>query len=218
MASRHRSKKVLLVGDSRVRHLDMDLNSRDAGFAFVCKCLPGANFLTVINKTKRTITQNNTFSMIILLAGINDITELIRQPEKLVRIRFPSVSDTLDYLKSQIDEGVDILHTATQIPFTICPIVGIDLKTYSPIYDQASYQQPIIDQAVCCINKHIYATNALHHIPTPLLESTIHKCKGKTRNTVHHYDKLYDGCHPDPDTRSVWAGLIYRAASKYLEL
>lgn len=164
MESRHRSKKVLPVGDLRVRHLDMDLNSRDAGFAFVCKCLPGATLLTAIKKTKRIIELNNTFSMIILLAGINDVTELIRQPEKMVRIRFPSVTDTLDYLKNQIDEGVVILQTATQIPFTICPIVGIDLKVYSPINDQALYQQPIVDQAVCCINKHIYATNALHHI------------------------------------------------------
>lgn len=218
MENKPRSKKVLLIGDSRTRHLDIDLNSRDPAFAFVCKCLPGANFHKTVQRAREIITRNNTFSMIILLAGINDVTELIRQPEKMVKIRFPSVSDTLDYLKDQIDEGIESLQATTQIPFTICPLVGIDLKVYSPSNDRALYQQPIVDQAISAINKYIYSVNVAHHIPTPHLESTIHKCKGKTRNMVHHYDKLYDGCHPDPDTRIVWAGLIFKAASKYLEL
>lgn len=218
MENRHRSKKVLLVGDSRVRHMDIDLNSRDADFAFVCKCLPGAGFLKVTNKAKEIISRNNTFSMIILLAGINNITELVRHPNKLVKIRFPSVSDSLDYLRGQLDEGIAIMQATTQIPFTICPIVGIDLKVYSSNNDQAWYQQPIVNQAVSCINKYIYSTNASRHIPTPLIESTIHKCKGKARNMVHHYAKLHDGCHPDPDTRTAWAGLIYKATYKYLEL
>lgn len=214
----HRSKKILLVGDSRIRHLDVDLNSRDPAFAFVCKCLPGACFLKVVQTTREIIIKNNTFSMIILLAGINDVTELIKQPERMVKIRFSSVNDSLDYLRGKIDEGIETLQNTTQIPFTICPLVGIDLKTYSPTNDQALYQQPIVDQAVCAINKYIYSINKLHHIPTPLLESTIHKCKGKTRKLVHHYDKLHDGCHPDPATRETWASLIYKAVSRYLEL
>lgn len=211
MEYKHRSKKILLVGDSRIRHLDMDLNSRDPGFAFVCKCLPGASFMKVVQKAREIITRNNTFSMIILLAGINDVTELIRQPEKMVKIRFTSVSDTLDHLKAQINEGIEALQNTTQIPITVCPLVGIDLKVYSPINDQATYQQPIVDQAVSSINKYIYSVNVSHHIPTPHLESTIHKCKGKSGRMVHHYNKLHDGCHPNPDTRVIWAGLIFKS-------
>lgn len=214
----YRSKKILLIGDSRTRNLDIDLNSMDPDFAFVCKCLPGASLMRVVKQTREYIQFNNNFSLIVILAGINDVTQLIREPVKIVKIRRPSVSETFDYLKQQIDEGIEILKTTTQIPFTFCPIVGIDLQVYSPANESAWYDQPIINQAVLSINKYIYSINVSHHIPTPLIESTIHKCKGKSGRIINHYAKLHDGCHPDPDTRANWARLIFRAASKYLEL
>lgn len=215
---KYRSKKILIIGDSRTRNLDVDLNSMDPDFAFVCKCLPGASFLRVAKQTKEYILLNNTFSMIVIFAGINDITQLIREPVKLVRIRHRSVDETCDYLKAQIKEGMDILRASTQIPITICPIVGLDLEVYSPTNTHAWYEQPIIDQAVHAINRHIYSINVSHHIPTPLIESSIHKCKGKSGRIINYYGKLQDGCHPSPNTRAVWASLIFKAALKFLEL
>lgn len=176
MASRHRSrsKKVLLVGDSRIRHMDLDLNAKDPDFAFICKCLPGANIRKATQVIKETILINNTFSLIILAAGINNVTHLIRKPIKLVRNRFLSVTDTVEFLQQSLQEGLKAIRAATQIPIIICLIVGLHLPTYSPENSRACYQQPIIDQAVHQINQLIYSTNCENHVPTPLIESTIH--------------------------------------------
>lgn len=217
-SKKYRSKKILIIGDSRTRNLDIDLNSMDPNFAFVCKCFTGANFIRVAKQTKEYILLNNSFSMIIILSGINDITQLVREPVKLVKIRNMCVAGTYNHLKLQIDEGMDILSASTQIPITICPIVGLDLHVYSPANNQAWYEQPIINQAVLAVNRYIYSVNVSHYIPTPLIESSIHKCKGKSGRMINHYAKLHDGCHPDPDTRALWASLIFKVPSKFLEL
>lgn len=198
--------------------MDLDLNARDPDFAFICKCLPGASIQKSVQVAKETVLINNTFSLIIIFAGVNYVTHLIRKPVKLVRTRFLTTEDTVDYLKSNLDEGLAALKAITQIPVAFCPIIGLDLVTYSPQNTRACYQQPIIDQAVLEVNKHIFSINASNHVPTPLIASTIHKCKGKNRAVIHYYAKLHDGCHPDPQTRAVWAGIIFKAASSYLEL
>lgn len=76
---RARSKKILVVGDSRLRHMDLDLNAMDSDFAFICKCLPGGNLWRVMQVAKETILHNNTFFLIIIFAGINDITQLVKK-------------------------------------------------------------------------------------------------------------------------------------------
>lgn len=172
----------------------------------------------VIQVTKEAILINNTFSLIVIFCGINDVTHLVRKPVKYVKARFLSIDDTVDHLKQRIDEGLISLRAVTQIPVVFSPLVGLDLAAYSPNNSRACYQQPIIDQSVLQINKYIYSVNSENHVPTPLIESTIHKYKGKTRAIINHYTKLHDGCHPDPQTRAVWASLIFKASRKFLEL
>lgn len=219
MAQQIRSKKILLVGDSRLRHLDTILNSMDPNFAFISKCLPGARLNRIIANVKETLLENNTFSLIIILGGINDITKIDSRALWLIKTRFDTVTETVTYVNTEIKDGLVTLQASTQIPVVFCPIVGLDLTVYSPTNTEASLQQPIINQAVKQINQFIYAVNTSNHVPTPLLESTIHKCKGKSRTTyINHYSKLEDGCHPSPATRSQWASIIYKSTHKFLEL
>lgn len=208
----------MLVGDSRVRHLDLDLNGLDADFAYICKCLPGAGIKRVIQSAMDLIKKNNTFSLIIIFAGINDITQLVRKPLKYVRSRFLTSEDTIDHLHQCLSDGLNTIKAATQIPVVFCPIIGINLPIYSPENSRAIYQQPIVEQSVQRVNQFIYSLNVGNHVPTPHIESTIHKCKGKSRRSINHYDKLRDGCHPDPITRAAWASIIHKATIKFLEL
>lgn len=103
------------------------------------------------------------------------------------------MEDTANYLRQIIDEGLISMQAATQIPVAFTPVLGLDLAVYSPSNTRAIYQQPIIDQSVLQINRYIYSVNAANHVPTPLLESTIHKQKGKNRVVINHYAKLQDG-------------------------
>lgn len=217
-SSRPRSKKILLAGDSRIRHMDLDLNAKDTDFAYICKCLPGANLKKVVQSVTAIIRHNNTFSLIIIFAGINDVTQLIRKPLKFVRSRFLSVEDTVEHLQQSLNEGLNTIKAATQIPVAFCPIIGLSLPVYSPQNSRAIYQQPIVEESVLQVNQYIYSLNVENHVPTPHIESTIHKCKGRSRRLINHYDKLHDGCHPDPQTRAVWADIIHKAAAKHLEL
>lgn len=213
-----RSKKILLVGDSRIRHLDTILNSMDVNFAFISKCFPGTTISRIVKKTVEILNENNTFSLIIIFGGINDITRIANRPLWIIKPRFDTVNDTVSYVKHHFIEGMDTLRLATQIPVVLCPTIGMDLSTYSPNNTDARDQQHIIEQSIQIINRFIYSVNSENHAPTPLIESTIHKCKGRSRALINYYAKLEDGCHPSPATRSQWASIIFRATSKFLEL
>lgn len=148
--------------------MDLELNAMDPDFVFICKCLPGANLQKVTQVAKEMIAANNTFSLIVIFAGINDVTQLIRKPMKLVRTRFLSVEDTYDHLKKKIIEGLISIQAVTQIPVVFSPVLGLDLAVYSPLNTRACYQQPIIDQSVLQINKYIYIQSTQRIMCLPL--------------------------------------------------
>lgn len=144
MAEQIRSKKVLLVGDSRLRHLDTLLNSMDPNFAFIGKSFPGARLNRIIVKTIETLLENNTFSLIIILGGINDITKIANRPLWLIKTRYGSIDETVTHVNSEIRSGLEALKV-TQIPVVFCPVVGLNLAVYSPNNPETSEQQSIID-------------------------------------------------------------------------
>lgn len=198
--------------------MDINLNSMDPNFAFVSSCFPGARLKKLINKAVETLTTNNTFSLIIVFGGINDITRIANRPLWIIRARFDSITETVNYVEQEIREGLEVLRAATQIPVVFCPTIGIELNRYSPNNADALNQQQIIEQSVKYVNRRIYAINSENHTPTPLLESTIHKCKGRSRSQINYYARLEDGCHPTPATRSQWAEIIFKSTAKFLEL
>lgn len=148
----------------------------DSNFAFIGTCLPGATINRIVKKAVKILAENNTFSLVIILGGIDDITKLASRPLWLVKTRFDNITATVDYVGNEIKTGSEILQASTQIPVVFCPVVGLNLSVYSPMNADAENQQVIIDQAVKRINQYIYSLNAEKYIPTPLLESTIHKC------------------------------------------
>lgn len=146
MAEQIRTKKILLVGDSRLKHLDTLLNSMDPNFAFIGKSFSGARLNRIIDKTIEILTENNTFSLIVILGGINDITKIAKRPLWLIKTRYDSVPETVMQVNDAIKHGQEKLKAATQIPSVFCPVVGLKLAVYSPNNAEASSQQLIIDQ------------------------------------------------------------------------
>lgn len=97
----------------------------------------------------------------------------------------------------------------TTVPILLTPIVGINLIQYAGHWNKMLYElQLLVDEVTMMINGYIKRINSYRGLPTPNTSSCIHRCRGRNKGHRTHYQKLYDGCHPNEEIKAVWAKAI----------
>lgn len=214
--SRH-SHKILIVGDSRLRNLSFLLNSTSLNFFFEVICLPGARIEEIGLKIMTSISYNDSFDMVLLIGGINDITRLKFRPSRHATLRYSTSSETCDKIMARLYETRDKLANILDIPVYIATIPGMNLISYSPsIWYRLLPLQGILDTAMFEINRRIRGLNRKYEQRTLNLAYPIHRCAGKGGRYYSHYSWLIDGLHPNHQLKQKWANEIISFCARNL--
>lgn len=208
---------VLCVGDSRLRHLQPYLNDNQRNLRFTCHEYPGATMGLLLYQLRLLLLQDrSTYDYILVMGGICDLTVLTKTPTKKLTPAYESVSsmvDNFERIHALFRESVALF---TKTPIIYIPLVGVQLVHYSNGDESVRALQPIIDQSIPLINLIIKQVNYLNGLPTPNVAHSIHHCHGRRGKYRTRYCRLYDGCHPDPDTRSIWTREILKSLTNFI--
>lgn len=200
--------KVLIVGDSRVRHLGERLNRTSLNIRFTVRSLPGANLRRITLKALIEVSYED-YHLIILMGGINNLTRLFHNPTRHVVPRHYAVDDLVGITTDEMRLALSRIQNITPTPVVMASLVGIRLVSYSPSYSDILYGlQPIIDTAVNRINCLIRGMNRLNNMMTVDLSSHVHRCIGRGGRYRTRYIHLYDGLHPGSTLLGIWTTRI----------
>lgn len=216
--AQHRQYRILCVGDSRLRHLQLELNDNMRNLQFVCYVFPGATLGHLSYHTRQILMSYSPYyyDFIMLTGGICDITDLTRNPSRRVTPRYNSVASTVENFERLLSLYRESTSLFTDIPIIYAPLVGIHLMRYS-LDDNSVYNlQPIIDESIPLINKIIKEINRWNGLPCPDFAYTIHHSRGRQGKYRTRYGRLMDGCHPDEATRSLWSKEILKCFTNYI--
>lgn len=206
---------ILIIGDSRLRHIKENLNNISFKFNFTVISLPGANLHQITLKVLTSLSYTNNFKLVIISGGINNMTKLVHIPTRHALPRYGSVNIMTESVLSEIRRAVYKIKKITDIPIVVATFPGIDLVSYSPEYtDLLSPLQEVIDQAVVDINKRIRGINRLNETQTLNLAYPVHRCKGKMGLYRNQYSLLSDGLHPGEVLLKKWADNIILFCSR----
>lgn len=140
--------------------------------------------------------------MVLLMAGINDITVLNKHTRR-VRLISTSSSVILSHVIGEINRAKSlILNAFPDVKIAVGGIIGISLNTYNR-YPGISRLQPVVDEAITGINAYIHQMNTDSGLPHPRLTSKVQVWKRGIRKSV--YDRLHDGLHPSDIILKAWA-------------
>lgn len=177
---------------------------------------PGARIGSLMDAVQLASTKANgsTYDLIVVFAGICNITSITYMPYRAAILKNNSVDTILEMFEEECNrmEGVQ-----SAIPVLFTPIVGIDLIHYAGHWNNTLFEmQPLVDKVTMMINDVIRRINNSKGLPTPNTSSCIHRCRGRDKGYRTHYQKLYDGCHPTEQVKIVWANAIADSCQKIL--
>lgn len=208
---------VLVLTDSRGRDLEEMMNENSEYIGFQVKVFPGASIGTLAKKLHRILGVNrgSRYHLVVILGGICSITKIEYMP---YRVAMPRMEST-DGLMSIINNEFDMLFgSKLDIPILLAPTVGIDLTRYAGQWNEELFRmQPLIDRTILEVNTRMREINDDNGLPTPNTSSCVHHCRGKGRGYRTHYQKLYDGCHPDEEVKAVWAKVLVNCCEAILK-
>lgn len=200
---------VLIIGDSRMKLLQHDLNSNTSGLNFTVISLPGARLQHITLKVLTTLSYPNAFKLVIISGGINDMTRLVRSPTKHALPRFRNMEVLRESVLTEMRRSVQKIKKISNVPLVMATLPGMDLASYSPDYATLlTPLQPNINGAIEEINKQVRGINRLNDIFTLNLAYPVHRCKGKKGLYRNQYSLLLDGLHPGKFLRDKWVGAI----------
>ena len=208
---------TLLIMDSRGMNFETMLQK------IVCKLSPtinvkllairGANLDSIENRAVHELTSHQ-YQQAYIMLGVNNITKLFFS--KQITLAFDNIPDIVDTMDNKLTHLK--LKLLTKVPKVIvCHLVGVDILMYniekkgSNTLLIADYpgMQKIIDEAMPLINRAIDSMNMSSNLVGPWIEDTIHS--NINRKRVHKYLRLYDGLHPSPPTKKLWAKKLTKA-------
>lgn len=205
-------RKILIIGDSRARHMSSFLSREFIHLDYELIWKSGLTLSNTFNYAKSTIMELKP-KLIYVLPGVCDITEIRSYNPRLILLRNPTVMATVYSYVSRVDLLHSMIYSLKPVlhhdPMIIFPTqVGIDLTRYNLFpHDLIHPHQVVLNRAIMDINRYIVGQNNRMHITTPFLAGPIHtRCRGRPR---HMYAKLHDGCHPSSQICRVWAEKLY---------
>lgn len=140
--------KVLVVGDSRMRHLETYLNATALNLDFTVKTLPGARLSNIALSAMAALSYSDVYHLVII-AGINDMSKLVHLPSKHALPRYASKTELIDRTLDVCKASMEKICAITDVPVVLATIAGMDLASYSPDYaDLLSSLQRNFNRAV----------------------------------------------------------------------
>lgn len=204
---------VLIVADSRGRHLETELQFELTNFNFQLVWVKGLRFCNTAQNISPLVHRYKP-KLIYLLNGICDVTYVRTRNPRMVAMRDPCpMNTTMNYLAAADQLHSELYSMSSKIGHQIMVIfstqTGVNLSHYNGYPEELiSPEQSAMNQAMAMINRRIFAMNKSMGIVTPYLSSAVHmRNKGKFRFASN---KLADGCHPTRQLCQAWAQKMRR--------
>lgn len=202
--------KVLIVGDSRMRHLQAFLNNTTLNINYTVITLPGATLRRIASAAIAELNVNYSYHLTIIAGGINDMTMIRYIPSRHARPRINSIESLVCRTVREMRHCVEDVRAHSYMPVALATLSGMSLTQYSPdLYHFLYNYQPYIDQAITQINHRVRGINRLNSLRSPDLSSAVNRCAGHNGRYRTHYSYLYDGLHPGYLLRRTWAQNIH---------
>lgn len=191
---------TIVICDSRGRHLDMMLDHEDILVSFHS----GATLHFVAMRAIDIIARYSP-DIILIMAGINDITVLNRHTRRISLIS-TSTGVVINHLISRINQAKSLIAAASpSTKIVIGGITGVNLNVYNRCLG-VSPLQPVVDNVITAVNSYIHQLNHDSQVPHPRLTSKVHTWRRGKRKIV--YSRLHDGPHPNNLVLESWAHQI----------
>ena len=204
--------RVLVVSDSRGRHLDSVLdhsNRDDLSYMSVPYDSQGLNSLAQkAIRLSRAIPPD----LILMFGGVCDITR--RNPvTKITSLRWEDPQVIYDNYVTSMETVYYLIRNApatAHCKVVFVPVVGVDLNRWNHIKSEYFHpQQKALNEVIVKVNRYLTEFNTRNHMLTPWILNTCHELVGRKRWS-HHYKGLDDGCHFDIDTLQLVADEFHR--------
>lgn len=141
--------RVLIVGDSHMRHFEAFLNNTTLNIRYTVVTLPGANLNRIATVAAEMLDNNFSFHLTIIAGGINDLSMLRHIPSRHARPRFNSIDILVDYTVEEMRRCIQHVRNHSYMPVALATLSGMHLSQYSPnLWDFLFTYQPIVDQAI----------------------------------------------------------------------
>lgn len=202
--------KVLIVGDSRMRHLEAFLSNTTLNIQYKVITLPGATLRRISAAAIDELNADYSYHLTIIAGGINDLTMIRNIPQRHARPRWNSVTTLVRRTVREMRLCIENVYNHSYMPVALATISGMSLAEYSPGLRHFLYTyQPYIDQAIIQINHQVRGINRLNSLRSPDLSSAVNRCVGRNGRYRSHYTYLFDGLHPGYLLRRIWAQNIH---------
>lgn len=214
-----RPYRVLCLGDSRLNHMQLLLNDNHRKISFSCFVFPGATLGRLAYETRIILcfVEENYYDYIFVLGGICDLTVYQKRPTRWISLAYPTVASLVENFERLYSLCRSSIGLFTKCPLVFATISGIHLNRYMESDSPRLFQQqPILDSAIPLLNVIIKESARFNFLPVIDLAKYIHHSKGKGGVYRTRYCKLYDGCHPDSDTRTLWADEILKVFTNHV--
>ena len=189
-----------IIGDSRCRGLRASILGEYSNLIGV-RCVPSATIEIATDTTIEYLSNHPYVNCIYLNAGICNIT--LRDSMKRVVMRPASynVVKTVETMKVRYEaciRRIKNFHENTQV--IICAVYGSELnRTWTGFGTHRD--QDLLNALVKEVNIMIVSLNTLNCVITPRPDHYVHVYDKSTRSYQPHFDVLYDGTHPDDETK-----------------
>lgn len=202
--------KVLVVGDSRTRHLEAFPNNTNLNIRYTVRPIPGATLQRIATAAAIALTEDNTYHLTIIAGGINDMSMIRHIPSRHARPRFNSINRLVTHTVREMRRCIEYVSDFSYMPVALATLSGMHLGEYSPSLNHFLFTyQPIIDRAITLINHQVRGINRLNSLRSPDLSSAVNRCIGRHGRYRTHYTYLFDGLHPGYLLRRIWSQNIH---------
>lgn len=211
---------VALITDSRGFGLQNELDHIEGieklGLKIQVFVWKGHGITEAIRKTSKQLVWLAP-SLVMVLAGICDITSLNRTTRK-ISMADPAPEEAISRYDGQMDSirhHLTIMLTEKPFKLVFCEMIGADMAKYNHD-DHIHPQQEQLEEVVLGINTKIVAFNMSNGMPTPWTSRTVHHQK-KSKVKVSRYQNLApDGLHLGEELKRKLASTIYKYVTKYV--
>lgn len=210
---------VLVVGDSRLRHLESHLNSTSLNIQFTVKSTPGARMANITLSTLAALSYSDVYQLVIVSGGINDMSKLVYLPTKHALPRYGNSVELVENSLNAFRVSMDKIRATFDTPAILATVPGMNFATYSPEYaDILTPIQGSFNRSVVEINSRIRGINRLANLDTVNLAYPVYRCKGGGGRYTTQFSYFYDGLHPTEQLLDRWATMIIRFCTDFFSL
>lgn len=122
--------------------------------------LPGARSSNIALTTMAALSYAETYHLVIVAGGINDMSKLVYHPSKHALPRFGNPLELIDQTMMALRTTLSKIRAIADIPVILATFPGMDLASYSPAYaDLLRPLQPSFNKAVIEVNNQIHGIN-----------------------------------------------------------